>query len=45
VRFDKLASKMTAMRLIWMPGIKPVIVPAVIPSNNAKVISKIKLFL
>ena len=27
------------IKLMWIPGIKPVIVPAVIPSNNARIIS------
>ena len=28
-----------AMRFIWIPGIKPVIVPAIIPTNNEIAIS------
>lgn len=28
-----------ATRLMWMPGVRPVKVPAVHPSNNARIIS------
>ena len=34
---EESVKRKIAIRLMWMPGIKPVMVPAISPKSNAKI--------
>jgi hypothetical protein len=40
----EIVKRKNATRFIWMPGIRPVIVPIVMPKTNAKANSSIILY-